>query len=67
MIHLILNFIFLSVQLIPIYTSKKEKLQKISDINVLLPLCDSIDCNKVYYTIHAEGGCYEWYFNKIEK
>jgi hypothetical protein len=37
---------------------KTEK--KISDINVLLPVCEGQDCNKVYYTVHAQGGCYEW-------
>lgn len=40
--------------------SKKEKKQKISDINVLLPICESLNCNRVYYSIHARGGCYEW-------
>jgi hypothetical protein len=37
---------------------KSEK--KISDINVLLPVCEGDNCNKVYYTVHAQGGCYEW-------
>ncbi len=37
---------------------KTEK--KISDINVLLPVCEGQDCNKVYYTVHAQGGCFEW-------
>ncbi len=34
--------------------------RKISDINVLLPICDDKGCNKVYYSIFAYGGCYEW-------
>ncbi len=42
------------------HSSQRELEKKISDINVLLPTCESVDCNKVYYTVSAQGGCYEW-------
>ena len=53
---LIFVFVFLFLS----STSSTERKQKISDINVLLPICDSPNCNRVYYNIHARGGCYEW-------
>jgi hypothetical protein len=40
--------------------STQDRKQKISEINVLLPICESKNCNKVYYTIYGYGGCYEW-------
>ena len=33
---------------------------KISDVNILLPLCDSNNCPTVYYRVYAYGGCYDW-------
>jgi len=40
------------------YSQLQEK--KISDIDVLLPLCYSDNCDKVVHTVSAFGGCYEW-------
>ncbi len=41
------------------YTQIQEK--KISDIDVLLPLCHFENCNKALYEVSAFGGCYEWF------
>jgi hypothetical protein len=43
-----------------ISTVKPERKQKISDVNVLLPLCHSKPCSSVSYRISAYAGCYEW-------
>ena len=34
--------------------------KKLSDINVLLPLHNCVDCRRVYHTIAAFNGCYQW-------
>lgn len=52
--------IFIFTLLVDLLLAKTEKKQKISDLNVLLPVCESLNCNRVFYTIHARGGCYEW-------
>lgn len=38
-------------------------LQKISDVNVLLPYCESKNCKAVNYKITAFNGCYNWKFS----
>lgn len=43
-----------------------EKTKGISDINVLLPICDSSNCNRVSYQVEAYGGCFEWKIDKPE-
>lgn len=45
----------------PIKSNFQSKLKSgISDINVLLPVCEANNCNRVSYEIEAFGGCYEW-------
>jgi len=55
---LLLNLLIYSI------TSNFQKGKKIksgiSDINVLLPVCESENCNRVSYEIEAFGGCYDW-------
>ena len=41
-----------------------EKKQKISDVNVLLPICLSKPCGSVSYKITAYAGCYDWSTDK---
>jgi len=43
-----------------------NKKKGISDINVLLPICESSNCNRVSYEIEAFSGCYEWKLDKPE-
>jgi len=43
-----------------------EKTKGISDINVLLPICDSSNCNRVSFQVEAYGGCFEWKLDKPE-
>lgn len=56
--------IFLTLILTIITEIKTEKRQKISDVNVLLPICLSSPCGSVSYRITAYGGCYEWSTDK---
>lgn len=48
------------------YKNEKELKSGISDINVLLPICESSNCNRVSHEIEAFGGCYEWKLDKPE-
>ncbi|MCQ2816687.1 MAG: hypothetical protein MJ252_05400 [archaeon] len=52
----LLMFVFM-LSLINFIQSQEEK--KISSVNLLLPICKK-ECNKVYGSISAEGGCYTW-------
>ncbi len=58
--------VFFLLNFFLIYIVSDHIKQKISDINVLLPICDSKLCNKVYYSVYAYGGCYEWYYFLIK-
>lgn len=69
--HLKMNFLLLILFIISkLYTSKnqnkKENKKGISDINVLLPICESSNCNRVSYEIEAYGGCFNWRLDKPE-
>ena len=44
----------------------KDLKSRISDINVLLPIQDTGNINRVSYEIQAYGGCYEWSLDKPE-
>lgn len=65
--NFLLLFIFLFSEL---YALKKQnepdKKKGISDINALLPICESSNCNRVSYEIEAYGGCFEWKLDKPE-
>ncbi len=62
MINLFLSLIFLILSPFLMHYSLSQKTQekRISDINVLLPVCEKADCNRVSYSVHAHGGCFEW-------
>jgi hypothetical protein len=62
MTNLFLSLIFLIISsfLLDEFLSEKTQEKRISDINVLLPICEKADCNRVSYSVHAHGGCYEW-------
>jgi len=67
--HLKIKYILLLVYSFTyILTQKQEKSfdkkKGISDINVLLPICESNNCNRVSYEIEAFSGCYEWKLDK---
>jgi len=67
--HLKMNLLLLFIYLFSkIYASKKynefDKKKGISDINVLLPICESSNCNRVSYEIEAYGGCFKWKLDK---
>ncbi len=69
--HLKKNFLLLFIYLFSeLYAQKKQnepdKKKGISDINVLLPICESSNCNRVSYEIEAYGGCFEWKLDKPE-
>ncbi len=66
-----MSFILIVIYLfLELYALKKQfesdKKKGISDINVLLPICESSNCNRVSYEIEAYGGCFEWKLDKPE-
>lgn len=54
-------FIFIQFYLLENFTSQNsDRKQKISDLNVLLPICHSKPCSNVIYKVSAYSGCYRW-------
>lgn len=37
-----------------------QGMKKISDINILLPIQNCVDCRKAYKVVTAFNGCYQW-------
>ena len=65
------KYIFISKQVIFLFLILSlfnavitEKKQKISDVNVLLPICLTKPCGSVSYRISAYAGCYDWSTDK---
>lgn len=56
--------IFLFQLLILMGSVNSDRKQKISDVNVLLPVCSNKPCGSVSYKITAFAGCYEWSIDK---
>jgi len=59
-IHMLLLFLYQLLTFVEFSHSQLQE-KRISDLDILLPLCHSENCNKAIYQLSAYGGCYEWY------